>query len=78
MQNHSVGLFSFAGGEYATEASDLGLPPGKVPREVGITHRSGVVTRFVFSHFGYNDDGDIVSFNYRSTSGLDKLALYND
>jgi hypothetical protein len=32
----------------------------------------------VFSHFGYDDDGDIVSFNYRSTTGPEKLELYND
>jgi hypothetical protein len=78
MQTFNVGLFTFEGGVYASEASDLGLPPGEVPREIGVTHRSGVVTRFVFSHDGYDEDGDIVSFNYRSTTGPEYLSLYND
>lgn len=78
MQTHSVGLFDNRGHDYATEASELGLPPGEVPREIGITLRSGVVTRFVFSHYGYDSWGDIISFNYRSTIGPETLALCND
>ena len=78
MVTYNVGMFSFEGGVYATEASDLGLPPGGVPREVGITHRSGVVEVFRFSNYGYDEDGDIVSFNYRSTTSQARLELYND
>jgi hypothetical protein len=78
MKTYNVEQFDHYQGVYTSEASDLGMAQGEVPREIGITHRSGVVNQFVFSHFGYDDDGDIVSFNYRSTTGPEKLELYND
>jgi hypothetical protein len=78
MTNYSVSMFTQEGNTYGAEASDLGLQAGEVPRELGITHRSGVVTRFVFSHFEYDLDGDIVGFNYRSILGKATVQLYND
>lgn len=78
MKNHSVGLFTWENTIYGAEASTLGLLPGEVPRETGITHRSGVITRFVFDQFEYDANGDCVSFNYNSTNGPEKLEIYND
>lgn len=76
MNCFNVAQFDFINGEYSAEASDLGLPPGAVPKEIGITHRSGVVSRFVFDRYTVVD-GDIVSFNYRGRFD-GTVKLFND
>ena len=80
MTNYCVGMFTYDGNTYGAEASDLGLQAGQVPRELGITHRSGVVTRFVFSHCDYDADGDIVAFVYlgNGVTAANRVTLYND
>lgn len=78
MQCYNVGEFDFDQGVYAADASGLGLAPGIVPREIGITHRSGVVTRFVFDYFKRDSEGDVTSFNYKSILGKDQVKIFND
>lgn len=78
MQCYSVDKFNFSKEGYVTEASDLGLAPGAVPREIGITHRSGVVSRFVFNHVERDREGDVISFNYKSILGKDQVKIFND
>lgn len=78
MKSYSVGLFTHLKGVYGVEASDLQLAPGEVPRQIGITHRSGVVSEFVFADFGRSSDGDVTQFNYNSSRGTEKLAVFND
>ncbi len=78
MKTFPVDQFTYDAGTYITEASDLGLKPGEVPREVGITHRSGVVNRFVFQKYDMTPDGDVAGFRYLSTSLLDKMLIIND
>lgn len=79
MKTYSVGVFTHSNGVYGVEASELGLEPGKVPQEIGITHRSGVVSRFKFTEFGYNKYGNVDQFNYAAADGgLSKLAVFND
>lgn len=78
MKTFPVDQFTHNAGTYLTEASDLGLKPGEVPQELGITHRSGVVNRFVFQDFDRNADGDVAGFRYLSTNHLDRMLVIND
>jgi hypothetical protein len=72
MQIHSVEQFTFNEGRYITEASDLGWPPGKIARELGIQHRSGVVARFTLVKVQEEQ------FEYKSILGKDRVIVFND
>ena len=72
MQIHSVEQFQFEDGRYSAEASMLGWPPGKVARELGIQHRSGVVSRFTLVKV--QDE----LFEYKSVLGKDRVTVFND
>jgi len=80
MTIHSVELFTHKDGNYITEASMLGWPPGQVPHEVGIQHRSGVVTRFSYHASQRDPEGDTQSWGYRSVGSPvgEKLTVFND
>lgn len=78
MKTYNVEKFTHHNGSYSTEASDLGLWPGEILEEVGITHRSGVVTRFRLQEVVRDREGDMISFAYQSTVGSEKLHIYND
>ncbi len=78
MRAFNVGLFDFSENEYSAEASGIGLKPGEVPGEIGITHRSGVVSRFVFERYQGDIEGNVTSFHYRSVLGKGKVTIFND
>ena len=46
MTIQSVEMFHVTGSHYTAEASELQWPPGQFLQELGIQHRSGVVSRF--------------------------------
>lgn len=78
MNSYTVGKFTFEGGAYSAEASELGWKPGEVPTEMGITHRSGVVQKFVLCGVTHGPDKDIEQFNYRSVLGHQQVHVFND
>lgn len=76
LQTHSIALFDWTTDPatrvitYTTTVGNLGIkPPRTVPSEIGITHRSGVVSRFIFNCF---HDGDAV---YSAPLGVNKLRI---
>jgi len=73
MQNYSVGRFTFMNKVYSTEASELRWPPGEFARELGIVHRSGVVSRFVFDQMKGDEYAE-----YRSPVGNVRVIVFND
>lgn len=77
MQIYSASKFDTETDNYTAEASELRIPPGKVPLEIGIEHKPGVVQKFVFAGVKNGPEG-IEQFNYRSPLGKATLTLFND
>lgn len=77
MRTFSVGQFLVEDREYSAEASCLGLKPGEVPREIGITYHNGAVAKFVFDRYQGDIDGNVTSFHYRD-GAFDKVTIFND
>lgn len=77
MNIYNVKLFGREGNVYYAESSDLGLAPGVVPNNIEIAHPGGDTENFRFSHYGFDDDGDIISFKYKNNQN-EILEVYND
>lgn len=79
MTNYSVGKFTYLDNVYSAEASDLAIAPGQVPLSLGITHRSGVVSKFRFVSDSVVN-GEVTAFNYVGSSDIlpARLVLFND
>jgi hypothetical protein len=76
--NYSVSKFTFNNGVYGVEASELGWKPGEYPRELGIIHRSGVVSKFVLCGVQHGPDNDLEHFEFENVVGKDKVIVFND
>ena len=61
---------------FTTEASDLGLPPGRWPKSM-LTDMGNTQPLYL-TGFGRDDEGEIVYANYRQEFGIITLRVYND
>ena len=78
MKTYSVERFTFENGVYSVEASELGWRPGEYSTELGITHRSGVVSRFVLREVSHGPEKDIEYFKFGSVLGKHHVIVFND
>jgi len=72
MRIYRVEQFDRINDHYTAEASELRWPVCVPPAEIGIRHRSGVVSRFVIV------EADEGSFVYQSHLTRDRVTVFND
>ena len=72
MRIHSFKQFDHEDDFYTAEASSLRWPPGEIPSQFGMQHRSGEISTFFFA----GNDGE-ECFLYRSVAGL-RATVFND
>jgi hypothetical protein len=79
MKNYSVGDFTCIDSVYSAHASTINVEPSQLPISLGITHRSGFVSKFYFVSDSIVN-GQVVAFIYAEKTDVlpAKLVLFNN